>query len=326
MPILVPAIKTSLFDSIPEIRASAAKALGRLSMGLGTAHSLEMLAWLREHLNLKDSTTQERSGSAQGFAEMISSHGIPYFEEQVKNVLSMINHKEPAIRESYRGVLVFLPTCFDKFPDYLPQLVPVMIQGLADEADEVRKISMRNVKICIKMYSKIHSNQLVQPVMRMMFAENCQVRESSGTLMHIMVKELENDVLKSSPTYIDVDTKQRILASMFICKYDPIEKNSVQAGWYWKSIVDNQIMILRPIVGTLMRLIFQIIQSDKPELQEMGLGCIRGIVEKMGEALVLSCIEIFETLLEQATDITQLVGLCRVIYNMASGASHRLLS
>lgn len=81
MPILVPAIKNSLFDAIPEIRASAAKALGRLSMGLGTAHSLEMLAWLREHLNLKDSTTQERSGSAQGFAEMISSHGIPYFEQ-----------------------------------------------------------------------------------------------------------------------------------------------------------------------------------------------------------------------------------------------------
>lgn len=114
-----------------------------------------------------------------------------------------------------------------------------MIQGLADEADEVRKISMRNVKICIKQYSKNYPNQLVLPVMRMMFNENCQVRESAGTLMHIMIKELENDVLKSSPVYIDIDTKQRILASMFICKYDPIEKNGVQAGWYWKAIVDN---------------------------------------------------------------------------------------
>lgn len=34
----------------------------------------------------------------------------------------------------------------------------------------------------------------------------------------------------------------------------------------------------------------------------MGLGCIRGIVEKMGEQLVLSCIDIFETLLNQATE------------------------
>ena len=51
MPILVPAIKTSLFDAIPEIRASSAKALGRLSKGLGIDHSLEMLSWLREHLD-----------------------------------------------------------------------------------------------------------------------------------------------------------------------------------------------------------------------------------------------------------------------------------
>jgi hypothetical protein len=29
-------------------------------------------------------------------------------------------------------------------------LVPIMIEGLADEVDDVRKVSMRNVKICIK--------------------------------------------------------------------------------------------------------------------------------------------------------------------------------
>lgn len=39
MKILMPAIKNSLFDSIPEIRASAAKALGSLSKGLGLNNS-----------------------------------------------------------------------------------------------------------------------------------------------------------------------------------------------------------------------------------------------------------------------------------------------
>ena len=47
MPILMPAIKNSLFDSIPEIRASAAKALGSLSRGLGITNSLDMLSWIR---------------------------------------------------------------------------------------------------------------------------------------------------------------------------------------------------------------------------------------------------------------------------------------
>ena len=35
MSILIPAIKSSLFDAIPEIRAAAAKGLGKLSRGLG---------------------------------------------------------------------------------------------------------------------------------------------------------------------------------------------------------------------------------------------------------------------------------------------------
>jgi len=39
MSILIPAIKTSLFDAIPEIRASAAKALGRLSKALAPTNS-----------------------------------------------------------------------------------------------------------------------------------------------------------------------------------------------------------------------------------------------------------------------------------------------
>lgn len=47
MTILMPAIKNSLFDSIPEIRASAAKAMGSLAKGLGIENSQEMLEWLR---------------------------------------------------------------------------------------------------------------------------------------------------------------------------------------------------------------------------------------------------------------------------------------
>ena len=46
MRILMPAIRNTLFDAIPEIRASAAKALGSLTRGLGLANSREMLEWL----------------------------------------------------------------------------------------------------------------------------------------------------------------------------------------------------------------------------------------------------------------------------------------
>ena len=62
MKILIPAIKNSLFDSIPEIRASAAKALGKLSKGL--VNSIELIEWLNQNLNKKDLAASERSGAA----------------------------------------------------------------------------------------------------------------------------------------------------------------------------------------------------------------------------------------------------------------------
>ena len=81
--------------------------------------------------------------------------------------------------------------------EYLPKLVPLMIEGLADDREEVRKVSMRNVKVCIKQFGKAAPNQLVIPVLRMMFSKDSRVRASSSILMYQLVKELENDIIKA---------------------------------------------------------------------------------------------------------------------------------
>jgi HEAT repeat protein len=150
MKILIPAIKNSLFDSIPEIRASASKALGKLSKGLGLANSIELLDWLNENLHRKDLAPSERSGAAQGLSEVVSSHGDNFFSNQCKEIITLARSKEILLRESYRNVMAYLPTSFPGFADYLLVMLPIMIEGLADESEEVRKVSMRNVKICIQ--------------------------------------------------------------------------------------------------------------------------------------------------------------------------------
>ena len=60
--------------------------------------------------------------------------------------------------------------------------------------------------------------------MKMMFDRDFRVRSSSSVLMYQLVKELENDIIKSQPKYITNETKNEILSSMFILKYDSIEK------------------------------------------------------------------------------------------------------
>jgi len=325
MSILMPAIKNTLFDSIPEIRASSAKALGRLSKGLGIVNSNDVLVWVREHLNSKTLAASERSGSAQGFAELISVQGDAFFQTNVEEVIINSKHAEEHVRESYRTVLVFLPNSYPKFSEFLPRMVPIMIEGLADEKDEIRKVSMRTVKICIKQYGRDAPNQLVTPVLRMMFSNDFRVRSSSSILMYQLVKELENDIIKAQPKYVSVETKHQILSSMFVQRFDIIDRVSTQASTIWKNLIDNQLMILKQVLETLTRLVFQIIQSPSYELQEMGLACMRGMVEKFGEKVVNKVLDIFETLLDKSTDSSQTVGICRVLFNMASAASYRLL-
>jgi len=79
------------------------------------------------------------------------------------------------------------------------------------------------------------------------------------------------------------------------------------------------------VIETLIKMVFDIIQSKHLELQDMGLACMRGLVEKFGERIVNESLDIFESYLEQATDLQQTSGISRVILNMAAAASHRLL-
>jgi hypothetical protein len=117
-----------------------------------------------------------------------------------------------------------------------------------------------------------------------------------------LVKELENDIIKAQPKYVDMDTKHKILSSMFILKYDPVERVQMQSNQIWKQIIDNQLIILKQVIETLIGIVFSIVQSNAIELQEMGLNCMRGLVEKFGEKLINKALDIFEGLLEKATD------------------------
>lgn len=128
-----------------------------------------------------------------------------------------------------------------------------MIEGLSDETEEVRKVSLRSVKICIKYFGKQAPNQLVTPIMEMMFHSDFRVRQSSSVLMYQLVKELENDVIKLQPKYISNDTKQEILSSMFILRYDSVERVATQASQIWKNIIDNQLKVLKTIISVLVK-------------------------------------------------------------------------
>ena len=87
----------------------------------------------------------------------------------------------------------------------------------------------------------------------MMFHRDFRVRQSSSVLMYQLVKELENDIIKSVPKYVSIETKNEILSSMFILKYDIIERVATQASQIWKNIIENQLKVLKAIINVLIK-------------------------------------------------------------------------
>ena len=123
-----------------------------------------------------------------------------------------------------------------------------------------------------------------------------------------------------------METKHKILSTMFIMKYDPDEKVKLQAGTIWKNIVDNQLIILKQVLETLIRLVFFLVISSSGDLQEMGLACMRSMVEKFGEKIINQAIDIFEQLIALSSNKEHTIGVIRVMFNMAQAATYRILT
>ena len=62
---MIPGLKQSLLDPVPEVRSVSARALGTMVKGMGEEGFRELVPWLMETLASENSSV-DRSGAAQG--------------------------------------------------------------------------------------------------------------------------------------------------------------------------------------------------------------------------------------------------------------------
>ena len=230
LPIVIPALKSALFDPIPQVRAAAAKALGALCKGLGMTNSQNILKWLKELLQT-DCTHTERSGAARGYAEIIAAFGEQFFNTQLPHIIEFTTNKAPYVRDGYTTLFVFLPMTFtDYFEKYFNFVLPVILEGLSDSSDQVRGTAKRVVQMCIRQYGKTKTDVLLSPLLDMIYAVKWRIRESALTLLGELLKLLEQDIVKSTPRYFSIEEKQDVLSALFILRYDGIEHISLLAS------------------------------------------------------------------------------------------------
>jgi len=180
---LVPQLKVALVDPIPEVRATSSKAVGALVKGMGESRFHSLIPWLMESLKTEGAGV-ERAGAAQALCEVIGALGVGRLETLLPDILANCMHPKAHVREGYIQLFVFLPHALaQQFQPYLQRVLPRVLDGLADEAEIVRTVSLRSGQIIVKNYGQQCLGLLLPKLEDGLFSDNWRIRHSSLLLI-----------------------------------------------------------------------------------------------------------------------------------------------
>ena len=285
---VVPGLKEVLLDPIPDVRATAAKALGGLMLGMGEAEMPDLVPWCLSSLSVESSPV-ERSGAAQGLAEICHALGEARVMEILHDALKLQKSHSSASREGLLWFLAFLPAVLEeRFADYIDETLPVVLQGLSDNTEGVREVAMRSGQVFVSCHGRNHSDEVLPPILKGMFDVDWRIRESSvsllGELLYLIgeakaVNMLNNmsdggdmpeagylnslsRVISTIRSHVGDDMADAILSSLYIVRSDNSISVRQCALQVWKTVVVNTPRVLREIMPTLVKQIISMLSND----------------------------------------------------------------
>ena len=263
--IIVPDIKIALFDSDPNCRNEISKAVGALTKSLGPTYLAEMMKWLESFLE-KDTDTVRRSGAAQGYAEILVSFEESYTDKCLMKLINKIQDGNHIVKEGYLSVFVFMPGCLgDKFEKYFELIFPLIIECFSDEHENVRNVSNKIFEICIKIFAKKNTTQLVEPLLDRLFSENWRIRNSSIALIKTLISSLGAEFSKENSEYFKKELRDKILTYTFILKSDTSGNTETLANMIWRDYVDNIPKYLSKILVNIYEQLMNLINDEMNE-------------------------------------------------------------
>ena len=278
MDIIVPDLKIALFDSDPNCRNEISKAVGALTKSLGPKYLTDMMKWLEGYLE-NESDTVHRSGAAQGYAEIIVSFEESYIDKYLMRIINRIQEGNHVVKEGYLSVFVFLPGCLgDKFEKYFELIFPLIIEAFSDEHENVRNVSNKIFEICIKIFARKNTTELVEPLLERLFSENWRIRNSSIALIKTLISNLGKEFSKENSEYFKRDLRDKILTSTFILKSDTSGNTETLANIIWRDYVDNipkyLSKILVKIYNQLINLLYDEMNEETYNIAKANIGLL----------------------------------------------------
>lgn len=331
---LLPGLKDCLVDPIPDVRASGAKALGSLYDGIGDtgADLQDLLRWLIATLQSVASPV-ERSGAAQGLAEICGSMDDARLHSLIQLVLNLEQMSTNAGREGTMWFLSFLPYSLkERFATYIDGAMPVILQGLSDDTDNVREVALRAGKVVISVLGMNHAVHLAPALLDGISLDDWRIRLNSlqllGDLLYLIGDAKVSSSLDSSEgaedggnglgasavlanirAHLGLGLTDTVLATLYVARADIAIAVRQHALQIWKVVVTNTPRTLVEVMPALVKILVAKLASHAEDLRAIAGRSIGELVSKLGERVVAVIIPPLEQGLSSGDSGTRL-GVC----------------
>ncbi|XP_030646777.1 eIF-2-alpha kinase activator GCN1 [Chanos chanos] len=315
LPSVIPGLKASLLDPVPEVRTVSAKALGAMVKGMGESCFEDLLPWLMETLASEQSSV-DRSGAAQGLAEVMAGLGVEKLDKLMPDVVQTASKVDIAshVRDGYIMMFIYLPLTFgDKFTPYVGPIIPCILKALADENEYVRDTALRAGQRIISMYAETAIALLLPELEQGLFDDLWRIRFSSVQLLgdllfHIsgvsgkMTTETasEDDNFgtaqsnKAIISALGAERRNRVLSGLYMGRSDTQLVVRQASLHVWKIVVSNTPRTLREILPTLFTLLLGFLASTCSDKRTIAARTLGDLVRKLGEKILPEIIPILE--------------------------------
>ncbi|GAV69761.1 LOW QUALITY PROTEIN: DUF3554 domain-containing protein/CLASP_N domain-containing protein/HEAT_2 domain-containing protein [Cephalotus follicularis] len=326
--LLLPEVKKVLVDPIPEVRSVAARALGSLIRGMGEEKFPDLVPWLLNTLK-SDNSNVERSGAAQGLSEVVAALGTAYFEDILPDIIRNCSHQKASVRDGYLTLFKYMPRSLGvQFQNYLQQVLPSILDGLADENESVRDAALGAGHVLVEHYATTALPLLLPAVEDGIFNDSWRIRQSSvellgdllfkvaGTSGKALLEGGSDDEGASTEAHgraiIEVlgsDKRNEVLAALYMVRTDVSLSVRQAALHVWKTIVANTPKTLKEIMPVLMNTLITSLASSSSERRQVAARALGELVRKLGERVLPSIIPILSRGLKDS-NASRRQGVC----------------
>ena len=327
---IIPGLKASLLDPVPEVRSVSARALGAMVRGMGEASFDDLLPWLMQTLT-SESSSVDRSGAAQGLSEVVGGLGVDKLHKLMPEIIATAERLDiaPHVKDGYITMFIYLPVVFQtEFTPYISQIIPSILKALADENEYVRDTALRAGQRIVNMYAETAIMLLLPELEHGLFDENWRIRYSSIQLLGDLLYKIsgvsgkmstetasEDDNFGTEHSHraimdtLGAERRNRVLAGLYMGRSDVALLVRQAALHVWKVVVTNTPRTLREILSTLFNLLLGCLASTSYDKRQVAARTLGDLVRKLGERVLPEIIPILEQGLDsEEADTRQ--GVC----------------